>query len=126
MEQRTKLLKRIDCPQFGMLRMPLPKGKDGVQRRVKVKDFFTSRLDPCQNLRTFREYGNGVFEMSRRLPIQSDHSPSIIENSNLFRTQVDHRFDGNNKAWLDLRPSSALQIIQNRRIFMKGAPNSMT
>src|SRR5262245_50550919 len=83
-------------------------------------------LDARQNLRTFRRDGNGVFKMRRRTTIQSNDRPTVFEHPHLFSSQIDHRFDRNDEARLNLRSFATLNIVQYRRIFMKRSPDAMS
>src|SRR5262245_36009317 len=63
--------------------------------------------------------------MGRGLAVKRDHRPAILENFYLFRSEIDHRLDGDNQARLDLESLPALDVVQDRRILMKSPADTV-
>lgn len=63
--------------------------------------------------------------MHTGLPVSSHHSPVIIQNFNLMRSEVQHRFDGQCQSYSKPNTGTAASKIRDLGIFMQIPADSM-
>lgn len=68
---------------------------------------------------------NAVLKVGGTLLVFGDHRPAVLQNDDLVRALVDHRFNGQHQSRFELNAPSVCDVVQNDGLLMQTAANTV-